>query len=645
MIKRRVSADFSALRSRLAPAIRLLAGRRSAVMIVSVLLIAALTAGAAHLKTTSFNRVWAWFTAQDCSACAQHKPQSPTPSASVQPSSAGTFTNFDVTGAGTTALEGTFPVSINASGDVAGIYITAGNVSHGFFRASNGNITPFDVTGAGTSTNQGTFPVSIDADDNITGMYADSSNVYHGFVRNSSGTITPINVSGAGTAGHRGTSPTSINGGVITGTYVTGSDTTTSVWHGFMRAANGTITSPIDVPGAGSGDKQGTQPLSINSAGDITGTYTDSGGTRHGFIYNGSSFTNPIDPPGSVATIPTSIDKAGDITGVFLDSSELMHGFVRTASGTITIVTAPGASTTPPGGGKGIKIDGTVGGSINSSATIAGFYTDNSKAAHGFTYAGGTFTSPIDDAKAGTGAMEGTGTVGINDSGVMTGVYADSSDVFHGFILTPNSGSAAITFTPASLTFAKQAIHTTSAAKSVTVKNTGTGTLNISSILPSASFAVSSKTCGATLAVGKTCKVSVTFTPPSLGAVNGDLTFADNAPGSPQAVPLSGTGIVQTSLMPAKATYAKTKVGVTSAAKKFTLTNNLPSTLSAIAISTTGDFAVSAKTCGTTLAAKGKCTISVTFTPKTTGTRTGQLEVTDSANNSPQTAALTGTGD
>jgi hypothetical protein len=35
----------------------------------------------------------------------------------------------------------------------------------------------------------------------------------------------------------------------------------------------------------------------------------------------------------------------------------------------------------------------------------------------------------------------------------------------------------------------------------------------------------------------------------------------------------------------------------------------------------------------------------VTFTPTQTGTRIGQLTVSDSANNSPQTASLRGTGD
>jgi Abnormal spindle-like microcephaly-assoc'd, ASPM-SPD-2-Hydin len=75
------------------------------------------------------------------------------------------------------------------------------------------------------------------------------------------------------------------------------------------------------------------------------------------------------------------------------------------------------------------------------------------------------------------------------------------------------------------------------------------------------------------------------------------------------------------------------------------LTNNQAVTLTSIAVSTTGDFAVSANTCGTTLASDTKCTISVTFTPTKTGTRTGQLTVNDSASNSPQTASLSGTGD
>jgi hypothetical protein len=110
---------------------------------------------------------------------------------------------------------------------------------------------------------------------------------------------------------------------------------------------------------------------------------------------------------------------------------------------------------------------------------------------------------------------------------------------------------------------------------------------------------------------------------------------------------LSGTGVevVPVTLTPVSATYPKEKVGTTSKAKTFTLTNKQSVTLTGIAVTTTGDFAVSATTCGTSLAAKGKCTISVTFTPTETGTRTGELQVNDDATNSPQTSNLSGTGD
>jgi hypothetical protein len=84
-------------------------------------------------------------------------------------------------------------------------------------------------------------------------------------------------------------------------------------------------------------------------------------------------------------------------------------------------------------------------------------------------------------------------------------------------------------------------------------------------------------------------------------------------------------------------------VGTTSAAKAFTLANKQSVALTGITIGTTGDFSVSTTTCSTSLAAKTACKISVVFKPTATGTRTGQLQVSDSAIGSPQTLNLTGT--
>ena len=181
----------------------------------------------------------------------------------------------------------------------------------------------------------------------------------------------------------------------------------------------------------------------------------------------------------------------------------------------------------------------------------------------------------------------------------------------------------------------------------MTVKNTGGGALIFSSITITGTNAgdfAQTNTCTGSIALGSSCTISVSFTPTGGGTRTAVLTLTDDAQNSPQTVTLTGTGVVPATLTPASATYAAQAEGTTSAAKTFTLTNNQTVALTSIAISTTGDFAVSATTCTTSLAAKGKCTISVTFTPTATGTRTGQLSVSDSASNSPQTVASVGHG-
>jgi hypothetical protein len=100
-----------------------------------------------------------------------------------------------------------------------------------------------------------------------------------------------------------------------------------------------------------------------------------------------------------------------------------------------------------------------------------------------------------------------------------------------------------ITLAPTSAGFGKQALNTTSAAKVVTLTNTGRATVDISGISASADFAISANTCGTTLAAGDDCQVSVTFTPTQAGALAGALRFDDNVPNSPQTVALSGLGV------------------------------------------------------------------------------------------------------
>ena len=108
------------------------------------------------------------------------------------------------------------------------------------------------------------------------------------------------------------------------------------------------------------------------------------------------------------------------------------------------------------------------------------------------------------------------------------------------------TAAPAVTLTPTSLAFASTVVGSTTAAQVVTIKNSGTATLNLTSETitgtNATSFIKSATTCGTTLAAAASCTVSVEFKPAAAGALKASLSIADNATGSPQAVTLAGTG-------------------------------------------------------------------------------------------------------
>jgi YD repeat-containing protein len=209
-------------------------------------------------------------------------------------------------------------------------------------------------------------------------------------------------------------------------------------------------------------------------------------------------------------------------------------------------------------------------------------------------------------------------------------------------ILCVLAQSQTVTVSPTSLSFGNQVVNTTSAAKTVTLKNGQTVVLTISAIAITGDYAQTNN-CGTSLNAGASCTISVTFTPTTTGTRTGTLTITDNAANSPQTVPLTGNGVVAGALTPTSLSFGNQVVGTTSAAKAATLKNNQKVSLTISSIVTSGDYAQT-NNCGASLAAGSSCTISVRFTPTTTGTRTGTLTVTDSASNSPQTVTLTGNG-
>ncbi|MGA8430401.1 MAG: choice-of-anchor D domain-containing protein, partial [Candidatus Sulfotelmatobacter sp.] len=210
------------------------------------------------------------------------------------------------------------------------------------------------------------------------------------------------------------------------------------------------------------------------------------------------------------------------------------------------------------------------------------------------------------------------------------------------FLASTLCAAQSVTLLPSSLSFGNQPIAVTSTAKTVTLRNSQSVALTIASISGSGDYA-ETNTCGTSLAAGTSCTVSVTLTPTATGTRTGALTVTDNAGNSPQTVSLTGTGVAQAFTAPATLAFGVGPVGITSAAKTVTITNNLAAALSISSLVATGDYAQT-NNCGSSLGAGASCTATVTFTATTTGARSGTLSVTDSANNSPQTVSLTGTG-
>jgi hypothetical protein len=91
------------------------------------------------------------------------------------------------------------------------------------------------------------------------------------------------------------------------------------------------------------------------------------------------------------------------------------------------------------------------------------------------------------------------------------------------------------------LTFPSQWVGTTSAAQNLTLTNTGSAPLTISSIVINGDFA-QTNACGTSVAAGANCTIAVTFAPTTVGARSAMVTITDKATGSPHTVALSGTG-------------------------------------------------------------------------------------------------------
>jgi hypothetical protein len=496
-------------------------------------------------------------------------------------------------------------------------------------------------------------------------------------VKNTGTASTAITVAASANYGQTNTCGTTLAGGATCTVNVTFSPTTSGSLPGTITITDSSSTSPQSVMLSGTGTTvivtpspmsltfpsqtvgttsnsmsftvtntgTGSTPLTIGAAtGDFAQTNTCTGSLA---ATNGTCTVNVTFTPTTTGTRTGSIS----ITDQATNSPQSVGLSGTGASNTPATVTVSPASETFAAQTVGTTSAAKTVTIKNTSKTVS---TSLSFGASGDFAAVSGGTAPCSSMLAADTSCTVSVTFSPTTSGTLTGTLSVTDSAMNSpqMVSLTGTGKALtviVTPSPTSETFAAQAIGITSAAKTITVKNTGTGSTPITISPATGDFAVASTTCGLTLGASPaSCTISVTFTPESAGTLTGDISITDNATNSPQTVKLTGTGKAGTVVVtasPTTETFSATTVGVTSAAKTVTVKNTGTASTPLTISPATGDFAESATTCGTTLGpSPASCTISVTFTPEAVGTLTGDITITDNATTSPQTVKLTGTG-
>jgi galactose oxidase-like protein/uncharacterized protein DUF1573/Kelch motif protein len=198
-----------------------------------------------------------------------------------------------------------------------------------------------------------------------------------------------------------------------------------------------------------------------------------------------------------------------------------------------------------------------------------------------------------------------------------------------------------VTLAPSSIFMPNTVVGTRSASNTASLTNDLKVPLNISNIAVSGDF-LQTNNCKSPISAGTSCTFTITFRPGATGLLSGTITITDNATNSPQILNLAGNGVDEATTSVTSHSFYKIAVG-TSASYTLFLLNNQTVPLNITSITATGAYSQK-NSCVSPLAGGQYCGIAVTFVPTAVGGFSGVLTITDDANNSPQTVALTGTG-
>ena len=354
----------------------------------------------------------------------------------------------------------------------------------------------------------------------------------------------------------------------------------------------------------------------------------------------GNEWAGPQPLSGS---LPQSVSTPG--TYIYTLKCSSSSGAAASASTTLTITPGPLAILT-----------GALGNGVIGTPFIQTIQATGGVAPFAWKVGGGTLPHGLSLVPSTANTVTISGTPDTASQG--TAFTVQISDSAHHTATQPYTVSIllqadSLVLSAASLNFGNQIVGSASGALTETLTNGASADMVINSIAitPTAANAgefkqTATTTCGASLAPGASCEVSLTFTPGQTGPRTAVLTITDDTAGSPQQAGLSGVGLSSgpnATLASMSLVFGTQLVGTTSAVQLLGLTNNGAVALSIGNIAVSSGFAET-NNCVPSLAPGATCIIGVTFTPSGSGVVSGMLSMSDDAPGSPQTVSLSGTG-